>query len=86
MVAIGYDVNDGTWAQGRYDFSTQDAAQEYIDRNYKPRSEEAGKWLTAKVSKDALIRRYEKHSFFRMPNGEYEEYTYNVFNNRVKDG
>lgn len=85
VVAIGYDVNDGTWAQGRYDFSTQDAAQEYIDRNYKPRSEEAGKWLTAKVSKDALIRRYEKHSFFRMPNGEYEEYTYNVFNNRVKD-
>lgn len=85
VVAIGYDVNDGTWAQGRYDFSTQDAAQEYIDRNYKPRSEEAGKWLAAKVSKDALIRRYEKHSFFRMPNGEYEDYTYNVFNNRVKD-
>ncbi len=85
VVAIGYDVNDGTWAQGRYDFPTQDAAQKYIDKNYKPQEEEKGKWLTAKVSKDALIRRYEKHSFFRMPNGEYEEYTYNVFNNRVKD-
>ena len=85
VVAIGYDVNDGTWAQGRYDFPTQDAAQEYIDKNYKPREEGKGKWLTAKVSRDALIRRYEKHSFFRMPNGEYEEYTYNVFNNRVKD-
>ena len=86
VVAIGYDVNDGTWAQGRYDFPTQDAAQKYIDKNYKPQEEEKGKWLAAKVSKDALIRRYEKHSFFRMPNGEYEEYTYNVFNNRVKDG
>ena len=85
VVAIGYDVNDGTWAQGRYDFPTQDAAQKYIDKNYKPQEEEKGKWLTAKVSRDALIRRYDRHSFFRMPNGEYEEYTYNVFNNRVKD-
>ena len=76
---------DGTWAQGRYDFPTQDAAQKYIDKNYKPQEEEKGKWFTAKVSRDALIRRYDRHSFFRMPNGEYEEYTYNVFNNRVKD-
>lgn len=85
MVAIKYDVKDGTWEQGKYEFPTQDAAQKYIDKNYKPQEEEKGKWLTAKVSRDALIRRYEKHSFFRMPNGEYEEYTYNVFNNRVKD-
>ena len=85
VVAIGYDVKDGTWAQGRYDFPTQDAAQKYIDKNYKPQEEEKGKWLTAKVSRDALIRRYDRHSFFRMPNGEYEEYTYNVFNNRIKD-
>ena len=87
VVAIGYDVKDGTWAQGRYDFPSQDEAQKYIDEKYKPKTTEQSdkKWLTAKVSRDALIRRYEKHSFFRMPNGEYEEYTYNVFNNRVKD-
>ena len=85
VVAIGYDVKDGTWAQGRYDFPTQDAAQKYIEKNYKPQEEEKGKWFTAKVSRDALIRRYDRHSFFRMPNGEYEEYTYNVFNNRIKD-
>lgn len=85
VVAIGYDVNDGTWAQGRYDFPTREKAQEYIDEKYKARSEEKSQWITAKVSRDALIRRYEKHSFFRMPNGEYEDYTYNVFNNRVKD-
>ena len=85
MVAIKYDVKDGTWEQGKYEFPTQDAAQKYIDKNYKPQEEEKGKWLTAKVSRDALIRRYDRHSFFRMPNGEYEEYTYNVFNNRIKD-
>lgn len=88
VVAIGYDVNDGTWAQGRYDFPTQEKAQEFIDEKYKPKTTEQSdkKWLTAKVSKDALIHRYERHSFFRMPNGEYEDYSYNVFNNRVKDG
>lgn len=88
VVAIGYNVKDGTWAQGRYDFSTQELAQEFIDKNYKPNTEEKGqekKWLTAKVSRDALIRRYDRHSFFRMPNGEYEDYTYNVFNSRIKE-
>ena len=85
VVAIGYDVKDGTWAQGRYDFPTREAAQGFIDENYKPKGEEAPKWLTAKVSRDALIRRYDKHSFMRMPNGEYEDYTYNVFNSRIKE-
>lgn len=88
VVAIGYNLKDGTWAQGRYDFSTQESAQEFIDKNYKPNTEEKGqekKWLTAKVSRDALIRRYDRHSFFRMPNGEYEDYTYNVFNSRIKE-
>ena len=85
VVAIGYNVNDGTWAQGRYDFATQDTAQEFIEKNYRAQLQDKPKWLTAKVSRDALIRMYDRHSFFRMPNGEYEEYTYNVFNNRVKD-
>ena len=85
VVAIGYNVNDGTWAQGRYDFATQDTAQEFIEKNYRAQLQDKPKWLTAKVSRDALIRMYDRHSFFRMPNGEYAEYTYNVFNNRVKD-
>lgn len=87
VVAIDYDVNNGTWEHGRYEFPSQDAAQEFIDEKYKPKTTEQSdkKWLTAKVSRDALIRRYEKHSFFRMPNGEYADYSYNVFNNRVKD-
>lgn len=85
VVAIGYDVKEGTWVQGRYDFPTQESAQEYIDEKYKSRTEGDSKWLTAKVSRDALIRRYDKHSFMRMPNGEYEDYTYNVFNSRIKE-
>ena len=31
IVAIGYDVEDGRWAQGRYDFQSAEAAHEYID-------------------------------------------------------
>lgn len=34
IVAIGYDVEDGRWAQGRYDFPSAEAAQEYIDETY----------------------------------------------------
>lgn len=39
------------------------------------------------VAREALIQKYETHSFMRMPesNKEYAGYTYNVFNNRVKD-
>ena len=73
VVAVGYAVKDGTWAQGRYDFVSQESAQAFIDEKYKPQAE--SKWLTAKVSRDALIRRYDRHSFMRMPNGEYEGYT-----------
>ena len=83
VVAVGYDVKDGTWAQGRYDFVSQESAQAFIDGKYKPQAER--KWLTAKVSRDALIRRYDRHSFMRMPNGEYEGYTYNIYNSRVKE-
>jgi hypothetical protein len=41
------------------------------------------KWIDVSVSRDARIKRYEKHSFMRMPQGEYEEYTYNIFNDRI---
>ena len=45
---------------------------------------EKTKWIDVPVSRDALIKTYEKHSFMRMPQGEYEEYTYNMFNDRIK--
>lgn len=46
--------------------------------------QEKRKWLDMYVSRDALIKTYEKHSFMRMPEGEYKGYTYNVFNDRMK--
>ena len=33
-VAIGYSVEDGTWAQGRYGFETEEAANEYRANQY----------------------------------------------------
>ena len=42
--------------------------------------------ITVSVAKSALIKRFEKHSYFRMPqNGEYAGYTYNVYNNKIRE-
>lgn len=35
VVAFKYDVQDGTWAQGHYNFSNLEAAQSYVDEEYK---------------------------------------------------
>lgn len=86
VVAIGYDTAEGTWKQGKYGYGTQSAAEEYCKENYGMEEKGQSKWLTAKVSKQALIAQYEKHSFMRMPTtGEYAGYTYNMFNNRIKE-
>ena len=43
-------------------------------------------WLKIKVSHNACIARFEKHSFMRMPsNSVFAGFTYNVFNNRIKE-
>ncbi len=54
--------------------------EEKMPQNEKPKRE----WEHIKVSQNALIKRFEKHSFMRMPSGEYEDYTYNVYNDRIK--
>lgn len=86
-VAIGYDTSDGTWAQGVYDFKDEKAANDYRERHYGKNSEPPEKWYEVFVSKDALIKSYQKSSLMRMPssNKEYADYTYYVFNNRIKD-
>lgn len=43
-------------------------------------------WVTVKVSQNAVIKRYDKHSFMRMPTGYYGDCTYNVYNDRMKRG
>lgn len=86
-VAIGYDTTDGTWAQGVYDFKDEKAANDYREKYYGENSEPQEKWYEIFLSKDALIKRYNKSSLMRMPssNKEYADYTYFVYNNRLKD-
>ena len=86
-VAIGYDTSDGTWAQGVYDFKDEKAANDYRERQYGKNCEPPEKWYEVFVSKDALIKTYNKSSLMRMPtsNKEYAGYTYYVFNNRMKE-
>ena len=86
-VAVGYDTTDGTWAQGVYDFKDEKAANEYRERHYGKDVEPPEKWYEVFVSRDALIKTYEKSSLMRMPssNPEYAGYTYFVYNNRIKE-
>ena len=86
-VAIGYDTSDGTWAQGVYDFKDEKAANDYREKYYGANSQPPEKWYEVFVSKDALIRTYEKSSLMRMPasNREYADYTYYIYNNRIKE-
>ena len=86
-VAIGYDTSDGTWAQGVYDFKDEKAANEYREKYYGRDVEPPEKWYEVFVSRDALIKTYEKSSLMRMPssNPEYADYTYFVYNNRMKE-
>ena len=86
-VAVGYDTSDGTWAQGVYDFKDEKAANEYRERHYGKDVEPPEKWYEVFVSRDALIKTYEKSSLMRMPsnNPEYADYTYFIYNNRIKE-
>ena len=80
VVAIGYDTDDGTWAQGRYDFLSEQDAEKYIS-GY---TDDA---LVMQVSKEALIKSYERSSLFRIPETaqKYTGGTYFVYNNRYKE-
>ncbi len=98
IVAVRYDTQDGQWAQGEY-CSTLEAAEQYRKEKYgdKPKiyenkewnkmpDNEKTKWIEVTVSQDARIKKYEKASFMRMPvSSEYSGYTYNIFNDRIKN-
>lgn len=97
IVAPRYDTSDGTWGQSYYyktlDSAEQDRAKMYGDRpkiyenkewNIMPENEKT-KWLNITVSADARIKVNKKTSFMRMPtNGEYNGYTYNFYNDKIK--
>ncbi len=87
-IGLGYDLKTGQWAQGVYDFSEIEKADKYL-KEYIAKIEPYQKreWLKVNVSKNALIKTYAKHSFMRMPETatEYKDYTYNIFNSRIKE-
>ena len=84
------DTTDGTWAQGKYDFKTLEDAEQYRTEKYgfENTSDTIDKkWLTCKVSPEALIKKYQFNSRFMMPKGSgYEGYAYSIFNDRIKEG
>lgn len=89
VVAARYDTSDGTWGQGRYDFKTLEDAEKYRQEKYgfeNTSDTTQKKWLTCKISPEALIKRYQFNSRFRMPQGSgYEGYAYSIYNDRIKD-
>ena len=98
FVGIRYDPKNGTWAQGLYAFPTREKAEQHRKEYYgrielskellekSPPSKPQASRITVSVAKSALIKRFEKHSYFRMPqNGEYAGYTYNVYNNKIRE-
>lgn len=98
VVAAHYDTHDGTWAQGIY-LSTLEAAEDYRKEHYgdnpkiyenkewnKMPENEKPKWLDITVSADARLKVNKKTSFMRMPtSGEYNGYTYNFYNDKIKN-
>lgn len=89
VVAARYDTTDGTWAQGKYDFKTLEEAEQYRTEKYgfeNTADTEKRKWVSFKVSPEALIRKYQFNSRFMMPKGSgYEGCAYSVFNDRIKE-
>ncbi len=97
IVAARYDTTDGQWAQGEY-VSTREIAEQVRTERYGDRpiiyenkewsnmpEKEKRNWIEVIVSQDAVIKKYDKSSFMRMPtSGMYSGYTYNIFNDRIK--
>ena len=90
VVAARYDTTDGTWGAGKYDLPTLEAAEKYRTEKYgfeNTSDTTEKKWLTCKVSPEALIKKYQFNSRFMMPQGSgYEGYAYSIFNDRIKEG
>ena len=93
IVAIGYDVEDGRGAQGRYDFPSAEAAQEYIDETYG-KKQLAGEEETTKEKKKITVElsgvhklgEYAKSILFRMPDdSEFAGYSFYLPKGAIKE-
>lgn len=60
---------------------------DYMVMEEKESNTQKPKWQTINVSRDALIKQFDKYSYMKMPetNVEYKGYGYNVWNNRIKE-
>lgn len=89
VVAARYDTSDGTWAQGIYDFPTLEDAEKYRKENYgfeDTRDTDKKKWLSYKVSPEAVIRKLDKSTLLKMPKGSgYEDCVYYMYNDRIRE-
>ncbi len=89
VVAARYDTTDGKWGQGIYGFDTVEDAERYREEHYafeNTADTKDKKWIEFKVSPEALIRKYQFNSRFRMPkDSTYEGCAYSVFNDRIKE-
>lgn len=89
VVAARYDTTDGKWAQGIYDFKTLEDAEQYRQEHYgfeNTEDTENKKWVRFKVSPEALIKKYQFNTRFKMPKDSgYEGCAYSVFNDRISE-
>lgn len=89
VVAARYDTSDGTWAQGIYDFATFEDAEKYRKEKYgfeDTRDTDKKKWLSYKVSPEAVIRKLDKSTLLKMPKGSrYEDCVYYMYNDRIRE-
>lgn len=97
IVAARYDTTDGQWAQGEY-VSTREIAEQVRTERYGDRpiiyenkewsnmpEKEKQNWIEVIVSQDAVIKKYDKSSFMKMPtSGMYSGFTYNIYNDHIK--
>lgn len=94
VVAARYDPKDGKWAQGRYDFPTLEAAEDYRREKYVNAAVSAvideikpdKNSIFIHVAREAQVAKHEFSTFFRMPTeSEYAGYGYSIYNNRIKN-
>ncbi|MEE3309756.1 hypothetical protein, partial [Sharpea azabuensis] len=89
-VGIGYDIDDGTWGQGVYNFKTFEKAKDYIDKKYGiVRTKREVKTNDSKKTRDVNYRGAENvrlisHGEWADPELEYKGKLFNYWD--IEDG
>lgn len=89
-VGIGYDIDNGTWGQGVYNFKTFEKAKDYIDKKYGiVRTKREVKTTDSKKTRDVNYRgaknvRLISHGEWADPELEYKGKLFNYWD--IEDG